>query len=101
MGVKSVYNHADFRLMSKRAVSQLCLYRERNLFLRGMVPLLGYKSCSVYYDRAERFAGVSKYPLGKMVDFAVGGITSFSVKPVRVIFFFGLFFLGITILIVR
>ena len=97
MGVKSVYNHADFRLMSKRAVSQLCFYRERNLFLRGMVPLLGYKSCSVYYDRAERFAGVSKYPLGKMVDFAVDGITSFSVKPVRVIFFFGLFFLGITI----
>jgi len=97
LGVRSVYNHADFRLMSRRAVQQLCRYRERNLFLRGIVPTLGYKTDSVYYDRKERLAGESKYPLGKMLHLAVDGITSFSVKPVRLIFLFGLLFLLIAL----
>ena len=96
MGVKSVYNHADFRLMSKRAVDALCQFEERNLFLRGIVPLLGYKSDSVYYDRLERRAGESKYPVSKMLSFAVDGITSFSVKPLRLIFALGSVFLLIS-----
>ena len=96
-GVRSVYNHADFRLMSRRAVEQLLCYIERNLFLRGMVPLLGYHTAKVYYVRAERFAGESKYPLGKMLNFAVDGITSFSVKPVRMVLFIGLCFLLIAL----
>ena len=85
MGVKSVYNHADFRLMSKRAVEQLGKYAERNIFLRGMVPLIGYETDCVYYKRAERFAGESKYPLKKMLSFAWDGITSFSIKPITLI----------------
>ena len=85
MGVKSVYNHADFRLMSKRAVNQLGEYAERNIFLRGMVPLIGYETDCVYYKRAERFAGESKYPLKKMLSFAWDGITSFSIKPITLI----------------
>lgn len=93
MGVKSVYNHADYRLMSQRALRQLLRYRERNLFLRGMVPTIGYKTDSVYYDRAERFAGESKYPLKKMISFAFDGITSFSVKPVHMVLYFGIVFL--------
>ncbi|WP_031535410.1 MULTISPECIES: glycosyltransferase family 2 protein [unclassified Bacteroides] len=93
MGVKSVYNHADYRLMSQRALRQLLLYRERNLFLRGMVPTIGYKTDCVYYDRAERFAGESKYPLKKMISFAFDGITSFSVKPVHFVLYFGIIFL--------
>lgn len=97
LGVKSVYNHADYRLMSKRAVEQLCRYREKNLFLRGIIPTLGYKTDCVYYDRTERFAGKSKYPLGKMINFAIDGITSFSVKPVRLIFLIGVLFLLIAI----
>lgn len=96
MGVKSVYNHADFRLMSHRAVQALCQYDERNLFLRGLVPLLGYKSDSVYYDRLERQAGESKYPLSKMLSFAIDGVTSFSVKPLRLIFDLGMVFLLIS-----
>lgn len=96
MGVKSVYNHADFRLMSRRAVQALCQYEERNLFLRGLVPLLGYKSDSVYYDRLERQAGESKYPLSKMLSFAIDGVTSFSVKPLRLIFDLGMVFLLIS-----
>lgn len=92
LGVKSVYNHADYRLMSRRAVKQLLCYRERNLFLRGIVPLVGYKSDTVYYDRSQRLAGESKYPLGKMLGFAVDGITSFSIKPVRMVFMLGLVF---------
>ena len=92
MGVKSVYNHADFRLMSRRAVAQLLRYRERNLFLRGMVPLVGYKTDCVYYDRSARMAGESKYPLRKMLSFAVDGITSFSIKPVRLILSLGIAF---------
>ena len=97
MGVKSVYNHADFRLMSLRAVNALCQYEERNLFLRGLVPLLGYKTDSVYYDRLERQAGESKYPLSKMLSFAIDGITSFSVKPLRLIFDLGALFLLISL----
>ena len=99
LGVKSVYNHADFRLMSKRAVEQLCKYRERNLFLRGMVPLIGYETDCVYYDRSERLAGESKYPIGKMVNFAIDGITSFSTKPVRMVFGLGIVFLVISLVI--
>lgn len=96
-GVRSVYNHADFRLMSRRAVEQLGQYRERNLFLRGIVPLIGYKTTQVYYDRAERFAGESKYPLSKMINFAIDGITSFSVAPVRMIIYIGLAFILISV----
>lgn len=85
MGVETVYNHADYRLMSRRALDALSQYPEQNLFLRGIVPTIGYKTDSVYYDRAERFAGESKYPLKKMLAFAFDGITSFSVKPIRMI----------------
>ena len=99
LGVNTVYNHADFRLMSRRAICQLCKYRVRNLFLRGLVPLIGYKSSSVYYDRSERLAGDSKYPFNKMLNFAVDGITSFSVKPVRMVFGLGLIFLFISLVI--
>lgn len=85
MGVDIVYNHADYRLMSKRAVEEMLKFKEVNLFLRGIVPLVGFKSDSVYYERAERFAGESKYPLKKMMSFAMDGITSFSIKPIRMI----------------
>lgn len=85
MGVKMVYNHADYRLMSARAIKALADFPERNLFLRGMVPLVGFKSDCVYYDRHERFAGESKYPLKKMLSFAFDGITSFSISPIRMI----------------
>lgn len=97
LGVKSVYNHADYRLMSRRAVQQLLCYRERNLFLRGIVPLIGYQTEKVFYDRAERAAGESKYPLGKMLSFALDGITSFSVKPVHMILYMGISFILVTI----
>ena len=90
LGVKSVYNHADYRLMSKRAVEQLCRYKERNLFLRGIVPLVGYRTDTVYYDRSARLAGESKYPFSKMLNFAIDGITSFSVKPLRLIVALGI-----------
>lgn len=85
MGVDVVYNHADYRLMSKDALSALSEFEERNLFLRGIVPLLGYKSDTVLYDRSERFAGESKYPLKKMLSFALDGITSFSINPIRIV----------------
>ena len=85
MGVDVVYNHADYRLMSKDALSALSEFEERNLFLRGIVPLLGYKSDTVLYDRSERFAGESKYPLKKMISFALDGITSFSINPIRIV----------------
>ena len=85
LGVDIVFNHADYRLMSKRALEALAEYREVNLFLRGIVPLIGYRSDYVYYDRHERFAGESKYPLKKMISFALDGITSFSVKPLKLI----------------
>ena len=85
MGVKTVYNHADFRLMSKRALEQFSKYKETNLFLRGLVPLIGYQTACVYYERKERVAGESKYPLKKMLALAFNGITSFSVKPIDMI----------------
>ena len=85
LGVDVVFNHADYRLMSRRALEGLSEYKEVNLFLRGIVPLIGYRSDYVYYDRAERFAGESKYPLRKMLSFAFDGISSFSVKPLKMI----------------
>lgn len=90
MGVKTVYNHADFRLMSRRAVEQFSRYGESNLFLRGMVPLIGYETDSVYYERRERAAGKSKYPLKKMLALAFNGITSFSIKPIGLITVLGI-----------
>ena len=96
LGVKTIYNHADFRLMSRRAVQHLCQFKEVNLFLRGLVPLIGYQTTNVYYDRAERLAGESKYPFTKMLNFAIDGITSFSVKPVRMVFGMGVLFLFIS-----
>lgn len=100
MGGDVVYNHADFRLMSKRALQALVAHPERNLFLRGIVRSLGYPSDFVYYDRHERFAGESKYPLSKMLNFAIDGITSFSVKPLRLITTFGLLFMFVAIVII-
>ena len=90
-GVNIVYNHADYRLMSKRALEGLASFREVNLFLRGIVPLIGYKSGTVKYKRGERFAGESKYPLRKMLAFAWDGISSFSVHPMRLITVLGIF----------
>ena len=84
MGAETVYNHADYRLMSRRALDGLSQFREVNLFLRGMVPMIGYRSGVVEYRRGERFAGESKYPLSKMLNFAADGITSLSVRPIRV-----------------
>ena len=89
MGVDLVHNHADFRLLGRRAVEALRQYGEVNMFLRGIVPLIGYRAATVKYDRAERFAGVSKYPLRKMLTFAVEGITSFSIVPLRLITLLG------------
>ncbi len=86
LGVDIVFNHADYRLMSRRAVEGLSQFTEVNLFLRGIVPQIGYKWTTVTYERAERFAGESKYPLKKMLAFAADGITSFSVKPIRLVF---------------
>lgn len=85
MGVETVFNHADYRLMSKRALEGLAEFKETNLFLRGIVPMIGYNSDIVTYERNERFAGKSKYPLKKMLAFALEGITSLSVKPIRMI----------------
>ena len=90
LGVDIVYNHADYRLMSKRALNELEKFEEVNLFLRGLVPLIGFKSDIVTYERNERFAGESKYPLKKMISFAFEGITSFSVKPIRFILDIGI-----------
>ena len=83
MGVETVYNHADFRLMSSKAVKALLEFKEVNLFLRGIVPLIGFKTSTVKYDRASRIAGESKYPIKKMLAFACDGVTSFSIKPIR------------------
>ena len=101
MGVDVVYNHADYRLTSKRALDAFSDFKEVNLFLRGMFPLVGFKSDVVYYERAKRFAGESKYPLKKMLNFAWDGITSFSVKPIRLVLKLGIliFFLSIAMLI--
>ena len=91
MGANTVYNHADYRLMSKRALEGLAEFKEVNLFLRGMVPMIGYPSDVVYYERSERFAGESKYPLKKMISFAIEGITSLSTKPIKMITNLGVF----------
>ena len=92
MGVDLVYNHADFRLMSRRSLDELAKYSEVNLFLRGIIPLIGFPSTIVEYKRFERTAGESKYPLKKMLSFAFNGVTSFSVKPIRLMFFLGSIF---------
>ena len=84
-GVEVVFNHADYRLMSRRALEGLAEFREVNLFLRGIVPMIGYRHDCVYYERKERFAGESKYPLSKMLNFALDGVTSLSVRPIRLI----------------
>lgn len=96
MGVDIVFNHADYRLMSKTVLDALSEYKEVNLFLRGIVPLIGYKSDIVEYARKERFAGESKYPLKKMLAFAIDGITSFSIKPIRMITTLGVGALGVS-----
>ncbi len=98
MGVDIVYNHADCRLMSKRSLYDLEQFREVNLFLRGIVPLIGYQSAVVTYERNERFAGESKYPLKKMLAFAMDGITSFSIKPIRMITSMGVIIFAVSIL---
>ena len=89
MGADIVFNHADYRLMSKRALNDFAKYKEVNLFLRGIVPMIGYKTATVKYERGERFAGESKYPLKKMLAFAMEGITSLSTKPLRMISYLG------------
>lgn len=99
MGVDIVFNHADYRLMSRRSLEALEKFEEVNLFLRGIVPLIGYKSSTVMYERNERFAGESKYPLKKMLAFAFDGITSFSIKPIRMIFNVGIVMFLISLII--
>ena len=91
MGAEVVFNHADYRLVSSRVLQEFANYKEVNIFLRGMFPLVGFKSTSVYYERHERIAGSSHYPLGKMLALAFDGITSLSVKPIRMITTFGMF----------
>ena len=91
LGAEVVFNHADYRLLSKRVLEELANFKEVNLFLRGMIPLVGFQSTSVYYERKERLAGKSHYPLGKMVSLAFDGITSLSVKPIRMIIALGIF----------
>lgn len=98
MGADIVFNHADYRLMSKRALEGLEGFKEVNLFLRGMVPLVGYKSDKVYYEREERFAGESKYPLKKMLSFAFEGITSLSTEPIKMITKLGIFIFLVSII---
>ena len=90
LGVNLIPDSADYRLLSKRATESLLAFKERNLFLRGMVPLVGYDSAKVYYARKERFAGKSKYPLSKMLHFALDGITSFSIAPIHLILYLGM-----------
>ena len=97
-GVDIVYNHADYRLMSRRVLGELAQYGEVNLFLRGLVPLVGFPSGVVEYERRERFAGTSKYPLKKMLSFALDGVTSFSIKPIRFITGLGLLIFAVSIL---
>lgn len=99
MGVEIIYNHADYRLTSKRVLSELEQYREVNLFLRGMFPLIGFKSDIVYYKREKRFAGKSKYPLKKMLNFAWDGITSFSIKPIRLVLNIGIIMFMISFIV--
>ena len=97
MGAKTVFNHADYRLMSKRALQGLADFKEVNLFLRGIVPMIGYPSDVVYYERAERFAGESKYPLKKMIAFSIEGITSLSTTPIKLITKLGIFMFIVSI----
>ena len=99
LGVETVFNHADFRLMSRRAVAELLKYRESGIFLRGVVPHIGFRQGRVEYDHTAREAGESKYPLRKMMNFAVDGITSFSVKPVRMVFWLGMLFMLMAIVV--
>lgn len=100
LGADIVYNHADYRLMSNRALEGLSRFREVNLFLRGIVPLVGYKSTTVEYERGERKAGESKYPLKKMLEFSWNGITSFSVKPIRYITMLGFIFFVVSLIMI-
>ncbi len=98
LGAKTVFNHADYRLMSRRALDGLSQFQEVNLFLRGLVPMIGYRTDAVLYERHERFAGESKYPLKKMLSFALEGITSLSTKPIRMISALGFLLFVISIL---
>lgn len=99
MGADTLEDHADYRLMSRRALEGLAQFKEVNLFLRGLVPMIGYETDIVYYERHERFAGESKYPLKKMLSFAIDGITSCSVKPIRIITSLGVFLFSISIVL--
>lgn len=100
LGAETIYNHADYRLMSKRSLLEFSKFKETNLFLRGLIPLLGFSSTTVYYERNSRYAGESKYPFLKMLNFALNGITSMSIKPLRLIFLTGvtIFLLSFAIL---
>ena len=100
MGAEVVYNHADYRLVSSRVLNEFANYKEVNIFLRGMFPLVGFKSTSVYYERNERIAGESHYPLSKMLGLAFDGITSLSIKPIRIITGFGLFVAFISLVLI-
>lgn len=100
LGANIVYNHADYRLMSKKALDELEKYSEVNLFLRGIVPMIGFKTSEVYYDRQERFAGESKYPLKKMITFAMEGITSLSIKPIRFITTLGILIFVVSVIVI-
>ena len=100
MGAEVVYNHADYRLVSSRVLKEFANFKEVNIFLRGMFPLVGFKSTSVYYERHERIAGESHYPLSKMLALAFDGITSLSVKPIRIITGFGMFVSGLSFLLI-
>ncbi len=99
LGTESIYNHADYRLMSNRALESLSEFHEVNLYLRGLIPIIGYKTDKVYYERKERVAGKSKYPMKKMLKFAMEGITSFSIKPMHLIVGLGCLMFGLSILI--
>ena len=100
MGAETVFNHADYRLMSRRALEGLAEFKEVNLFLRGIVPMIGYRTDTVEYERGERFAGESKYPLKKMLAFAMEGITSLSVKPLRMITGLGFFIFLVSLIMI-
>ncbi len=98
MGVETVFNHADYRLVSSRVLNEFANFKEVNLFLRGMFPLVGFKSTSVYYERHERLAGESHYPLSKMLSLAFDGITSLSIKPIRLIAALGIFVAAVSVI---
>ena len=100
MGVKTVYNHAEYRLLSARAINQLLKYRETNMYLRGIVSTLGYKTACVYYDRKRREAGVSKYPISRLISLAFNGITSFCIRPMHMIMYLGIIFIFVAVCIV-